>query len=118
VVDFQLTFSFLVVEMEYCQLRVFNVSFSFLLPSLEVFTLVAISLLNISSTACQSPSACMIARSSVYTQFLETLGKYHQTCKLNDDWFDTSVDESLEDLEDDTQQRYRAITISVEAGKF
>ena len=34
---------------------------------------VAISLLNIPSTACQSPSACMIARSSVYAYFLETV---------------------------------------------
>jgi len=35
--------------------------------------IVAMSLLSISSTACQSPSACMIARSSAYAYFLETV---------------------------------------------
>ena len=33
--------------------------------------MVAMSLLSITSTACQSPSACMIARSSAYAYFLE-----------------------------------------------
>jgi len=27
------------------------------------------------------------------------------------DWFDTSVDESLEDFKEDTQQRYRAVSL-------
>ena len=30
-----------------------------------------------------------------------------------DDWFDTSVDESLDDFERDTQQRYRMIALWV-----
>jgi len=30
-----------------------------------------------------------------------------------DDWFDTSLDESLEDFEGDTQQRYRAVVLWV-----
>ena len=30
-----------------------------------------------------------------------------------DDWFDTSVDESLEDFEGDTQQRYRTVALWV-----
>jgi len=34
---------------------------------------VALSLLSTPSTACQSPSACMIARSSAYAYFLETV---------------------------------------------
>jgi len=34
---------------------------------------VAISLVSTPSTACQSPSACMIARSSAYAYFLETV---------------------------------------------
>jgi len=34
---------------------------------------VAMSLLSTPSTACQSPSACMIARSSLYAYFLETV---------------------------------------------
>jgi len=34
---------------------------------------VAMSLLRVLSTACQSPSACMIARSSAYAYFLETM---------------------------------------------
>jgi len=34
---------------------------------------IAMSLLSTPSTACQSPSACMIARSSAYAYFLETV---------------------------------------------
>jgi len=34
---------------------------------------IAMSLVRIPSTACQSPSACMIARSSAYAYFLETV---------------------------------------------
>jgi len=30
-----------------------------------------------------------------------------------DDWFDTSVDDSLEDFKGDTQQRYRTIALRV-----
>jgi len=30
-----------------------------------------------------------------------------------DDWFDTSADESLDDLEEDTQKRYRVIALWV-----
>ena len=35
--------------------------------------MVAMSLLSTPSTACQSPSACIIARSSEYAYFLETV---------------------------------------------
>jgi len=59
-VDFQLTPSFLVVEMEDRRHRFRGAELQ--LPCLKVFT---------SSTACQSPSACMICRSSAYAYFLE-----------------------------------------------
>ena len=69
VVDSQLTFGFLVVEMEDCRPVFMVLSFSFQVwrysPS------VAMSLLSAPSTASQSPSACMIARSSAYAYFLE-----------------------------------------------
>ena len=66
-VDFQLTFSFLVVEMEGRRHRFCGADLSFQVwrysPS------VATSLLSAPSTACQSPSGCMIARSSAYAHF-------------------------------------------------
>ena len=35
-----------------------------------------------------------------------------------DDWFDTSVDESLEDFKEDTQQRYGTIALWVRQWLF
>jgi len=68
-VDIQLTLSFLVVEVEDWRHRFVVLSFSFQVwrysPS------VAMSLLSAPFTALQSPSACMIARSSTYAYFLE-----------------------------------------------
>jgi len=46
-------------------------SFSF--QVLRYSPTVAMSLVSTPSTACQSPSACMIARSSAYAYFLETV---------------------------------------------
>jgi len=66
-VDFQLTLSFLVVEMEDTVFVVLSFSFQVWRYSPSV----AMSLLSTPSTACQSPSACMIARSSAYAYFLE-----------------------------------------------
>jgi len=67
-VDFQLTFGLLVVEMEDC--RHLFVVLSFSVQVWRYSPSVAMSLLSAPSTACQSPSACMIARSSAYAYFL------------------------------------------------
>ena len=69
VVDFQLTLSFLVFEMEDRRHLFVVLSFSFQVWSYSPS--VAMSLLSAPSTACQSLSACMIARSSAYAYFLE-----------------------------------------------
>ena len=63
-VDFKLTLSFLVAGTVFVVL-----SFSF--QVWRYSPAVAMSLLSTTSTACQSPSACMIARSSTYAYFLE-----------------------------------------------
>jgi len=70
-VDFKLTFDFLVVEMEGC--RHCFVVLSFSLQIWRYSPTVAMSLLSTPSTAYQSPTACMIARSSAYAYFLETV---------------------------------------------
>ena len=55
-------------------------SFSFLVWKYS--PTVAMSLLSTPSTACQSPSACMIARSSTYAYFLEkVVGKSELYCR-------------------------------------
>ena len=46
---------------------------SFIFQVWRYSSAVAMSLLNTPSTSCQSPSACMIARSSAYAHFLETV---------------------------------------------
>ena len=64
VVDFQLTFIFLVVEV-----KTANTAFVVLSFNLHIWRYsptVAMPLLCTSSTVCQSPSACMIARSLAY----------------------------------------------------
>jgi len=64
----QLTFSFVDVKMEGCRHRFCNAALSF-----EVWRYsptVAMSLVSTPSTVCQSPSACMIARLSVYSYFM------------------------------------------------
>jgi len=44
--------------------------------------MVAMSLLSTPSTACQSPSACMVARSSAYAYSLETVvGRSEMYCR-------------------------------------
>ena len=70
-VDFHLTFSFFVVKVECCQLRFVVLSFSF--QVWRYSPTVTMSLLSTPFTACQSPSACMIARSSAYRDILETV---------------------------------------------
>ena len=71
VFDFRLTISFLVVEMEDCVHRCSRSELS--LHVWRYSLMVAIPLLSTPSTTCQSPSACMIARSSAYVYFLETV---------------------------------------------
>ena len=68
-VEFYITFSFLVVKVEGFRHRFVVLSFSF--QVLRYSPAVAMFLLSTPSTACQSPSACVIARSSVYAYFLE-----------------------------------------------
>ena len=69
-VDFQLTFSFLVAEMEDRRHRFRGAELQ--LPSRWRYSpSVAMSLVSAPSTACQYASACMIARSSAYAYFLE-----------------------------------------------
>ena len=70
VVDFQLTFNIL-VKVEGCRHRF--VVLSFIFQVWRYSPTAAISLLCTPSNACQSPSACMIARSSTYAYFLETV---------------------------------------------
>ena len=80
VVDFQLTFSFLVVEVEDCQNCFLVLSFNF--QVCKYSPTVAMSLLSTPSTVSQSPSKCMIARSLVYAYFLETVvGKSEVCCR-------------------------------------
>ena len=72
VFNFKFTFSFLVVvEVEGCRHCFVVLSFSFQIwrhsPT------VAMSMFSTPSTACQYPSACVIARSSAYAYFLETV---------------------------------------------
>jgi len=53
----------------------------------------------------------MIARSSAYAYFLETVvGWWEQWV---DDWIDTSIDDSLEDFKGDTHQRYGTVVLCV-----
>jgi len=71
VLHFKLTFSFLIIRME-----VTNIVFVVLSCSFQVWRYsptVAASLVSSPSTACQSPSACMIGRSTSYAFFLETV---------------------------------------------
>ena len=69
-VDFQLTFSFLVVELEDCQHRFCSAELQ--LPGLEVFTY-GRHVFAEHNFHCLSPSECMIARSSANAHFLETV---------------------------------------------
>jgi len=64
VVDFQLTFIFLVVEVKTTNTVFVVLSFNSYVWKYS--PTVAMALLCTSSTVCQSPSACMIARSLVY----------------------------------------------------
>jgi len=70
VVDFQLTFS-LWLRWKAADTAFLVLSFTF--PVWRYSPTVAISLLSTPSTVCQSPSACMIARSLAYAYFLETV---------------------------------------------
>jgi len=75
VLDFQLTFSFLVVDMEERR-KTANTAFVVLSFNFQVwryFPTVAMSLLSTLSTVCQSPSACMVARTLVQAYVLETV---------------------------------------------
>jgi len=66
VVDFQLTFIFLVVKVKTVNTAFVVLSFNFHIWKYS--PTVAMSLLYTPSTVCQSPSACMIARSLAYAQ--------------------------------------------------
>jgi len=68
-VDFQLTLSFLLLRWKTADTVFVVLNFSFQVWSYSPS--IAMSLLSTPSTACQSPSACMIARSSAYAYFLE-----------------------------------------------
>jgi len=70
-VDFQLTLSFLVVEVERKAADSVFVVLSFSFQVWRYSPSIAMSFLSTPSTACQFPSACMIARSSAYAYFLE-----------------------------------------------
>jgi len=65
---FLLTYSYLVVEGKVVD--TFFVGLSFSLQVWMYSPVVAMSLLSSPSTACQSPLACMIAKSSAYAFFL------------------------------------------------
>jgi len=71
VFDFKLTFSLLVVKMEATDTVFVVLSFSF--HVWRYSSTVAMSLVSTPSTACQSPSAYIFARSSAYAYFLETV---------------------------------------------
>jgi len=62
-------FSFIVVEMEAAGTVFVVLSFSF--QVWKHSPMVAMFLLSAPSTACQSPSTCMIARSLAYAYFFE-----------------------------------------------
>ena len=71
VVDIYLTFSFLLLRWKTAAAVFVVLSFSF--QVWRYSSTVAMSLLSTPSIACQSQLACMIARSSVYAYFLETM---------------------------------------------
>jgi len=68
-VDFQLTFSFLLVKVEDCRHRFCSAELSFRVRRYSL--IIAMSLVSTPSTASQSPSPRMIARLSAYAYFLE-----------------------------------------------